>query len=52
MTAVRECCRFGVVVAYRVFGDTKRKSLVVKLLELSPDWRATNGTRIVADLAD
>lgn len=49
---VCECCRFGAVVAYRVFGDTKRKSLVVEWLELSPDWWATNGTRIVADFAD
>ena len=52
MTTDGEFCRLGTSVAYRVFGDTKRKSLVVKSLELSPEWRATNGTRIVADLAD
>lgn len=52
MRSARELCRLGTSVAKRAFGDTKRKSLVVKSLELSPDWRATNRTRIVADLAD
>lgn len=46
MRSARELCRLGTSVAKRGFGDTKHKSLTVKWLELSPDGRAANRTRI------